>query len=329
MMPNLGENEAQKLIQQARRRLRRSIDWLDIEETPTDNRPPVEIHSGALIENDDGTIDVEANMADGLIKVIGGRDPRKQLVRRDAQSEFSESWRSWVDPASQVIRLQHHEFHLLPDTMMPADLIRGLVERRGIARQDIVFEIENTKFTGDSRTEVIAALREYIEENRDSNDRDELVGVTSAIRKCVAMMPVDDVGWAATLLEAGNRAAVPIEVELEVAKMVLRKFAANPPEELNTESTLAARFAEIAEAYLHPRVFPRDRHSTVAMVAIQAVFVLLGSQLQTLVESVNDSPFGWFRQQLRRRMERVVSEWQGRGAKHVDALDGFVQQLVD
>ena len=280
---------------------------------------PTEINCGAFFRQPDGSYDIEANTAQGLYKFTQAR----KTSGRDAQSEIGTTWVNWRDDpvasdpdvlASSAIRER-----------TPA-LLDQLPQSCGEDRRRLIFKAEQERFEGDKRPKLIAFLRQYIEENRDSNDREELVAVASAIRKCVAMMSVADIGWAATLLEAGHRAAPTVEVELEVAKMVFRKFSAIPSTEPEPQPELAARLAEIAIAYLNPRILPRDRHAAVAMLAVQALMVMLSRQCDRVIEQVNASPFAWFRQQLRRRMERVVAEWTTAGAS-ADALRGLTDRI--
>lgn len=278
----------------------------------------IEIRAGALCRQSDGSYDIDAITASGPWKFI-----KAQKVSGDIQSELDEPWQRWKDvEVYERDVTAHGRLHVVSST----EVLEKLFDSFGAERRQLIFEAEQLRFEGASRRDLIDFLRRYIEENRDSNDREELIAVASAIRKCVAMIDVFDMGWVATLLETGHRAPVSVDVELEVAKMVFRKFSANPPAAPDPQRELAARLMEIAEAYLNPRILPRDRHATVAMLAIQSLLVMLSDLSDRVIERVNETPFRWFRQQLRRRMERVAIEWHGT-ASLVDDLRQLIDQI--
>ena len=73
-------------------------------------------------------------------------------------------------------------------------------------------------------------LKRFIEEYRESDDPADLVAVGSAIRNYVATAPVGDaLEAAASLLKEQGELEIPIELEVEVTKMLVRKLTANPP----------------------------------------------------------------------------------------------------
>lgn len=187
-------------------------------------------------------------------------------------------------------------------------ILKELSQADDARKRELIINAEAFTFDGNARIELISILRDYIDQNRDSNDQDVLLAVGSAIRKYVAMIDMSDIDSLASILESGHRASTSIEIELEVAKMAFRKFVANPPRELNTHSALADQLADLARVYLNPRVFPKGRCSAVAMLATQASLVMISSHCEQIIAEVKNSPYQWFREQLRRRMDSVVRD---------------------
>lgn len=188
----------------------------------------------------------------------------------------------------------------------------------------LVCTMEAEKFDDDERGGVMALLRWYIDDNRNSDDREVLIAVGSAIRKCVAMADRDDLGWMETLLDT-RHSDVDIRVELEVAKMASRKFWPRPPKYWHPYPGLSGHLTEIVEVYLHPRIFSKGHSPSVpsfgavAMLAAEAVLIMgvgMGPMVARVVDQVGAVPL-WFRQQLRRRLEKNTSGWPELDRSHV------------
>ena len=173
-------------------------------------------------------------------------------------------------------------------------------------RRRAVTECEFTEFDDVSIPELNHILREYIEAHRDSNDRRDLAAVGSAIRKYVATMHRDDLMSVAVLLDAGHRAPVPIDVELEVAKMVVRKLTANLPSSDDSAPELADRLMDVAEAYLSPRLLSREKYGAVALNSVLALLLLRSRHTPELLERVRSIKVIWFTQLLGRRLQTAT-----------------------
>lgn len=102
--------------------------------------------------------------------------------------------------------------------------------------------------------------------NRDSNEFSTIVAVGSAIRQYVAELDVSRVGEVTKLLNPGDTAGIPVEIELEVAKMVFQKFDANPPVNRNPQPGLSNRLIQMVIAYLNPIDLPRERCAAATML---------------------------------------------------------------
>src|SRR5271157_1182952 len=97
-------------------------------------------------------------------------------------------------------------------------------------RRKLILEAEVLPFRGRHAAELTPLLKRFIEEYRESDDPADLVAVGSAIRNYVATAPVyDALEASASLLNAEGEMEIPIELEVEVTKMVVRKLTANPP----------------------------------------------------------------------------------------------------
>ena len=109
-------------------------------------------------------------------------------------------------------------------------------------------------------------LRRFIEKYRESNDPVDLVAAGSAIRTFIAIASRDDAfDFAASLLKAGSRLPLAIELEIEVSKMVVRKLTANPPAERNQYAELAMRLEELVDDYARPRFLAREKHGAMLL----------------------------------------------------------------
>lgn len=154
------------------------------------------------------------------------------------------------------------------------------------------------------------------------------MAVGSAIRTYVAYLPLDRIGTLADFLEPGHRAYVPLEIQLEAAKMTYRKFEANPPSAPEPEPGLAVRLAEMASLYLNPQLLPRDKHAAVAMNACQALAAMLSPKAKDVFKQVAGSPFGWFGQQLARRLERLSQRWGSENPSAAEELQKLTKILT-
>ena len=110
-------------------------------------------------------------------------------------------------------------------------------------------------FRGRQAAALTPLLKRFIEEYRESDVPADLVAVGSAIRNYVARAPVGEAfEAAASLLKSQGRLKIPIELEVEVTKMVVRKLTANPPVQRDQYPELALRLEELVDAYARPRL---------------------------------------------------------------------------
>lgn len=176
-------------------------------------------------------------------------------------------------------------------------------------RRSLVFAAEIAAFTETQDHQLVPTLLAFVEQFRDSNCREDQIAVGAAIRTCVGAIPAIHLESLAAILEPGHRASPGLDVVLEVAKMVARKTAANPPVACDQYPRLSKQLVSLASAHLNPYVFPHGKNAALAMNAIVATIGLGSSDSRELLHEVNESSPLWFRHQLRRRLDRLWAEW--------------------
>ena len=168
-------------------------------------------------------------------------------------------------------------------------------------------------FRGRQAAELTPLLKRFIEEYRESDDPADLVAVGSAIRNYVATAPVGDaIEAAASLLKEQGELEIPIELEVEVTKMLVRKLTANPPAQRDQYSELALRLEELVDVYARPRLLPREKYGAVALNAILGLVLSRSGRDADVVERMRTLDVAWFQQLLARYAARLRTELVGR-----------------
>jgi hypothetical protein len=218
---------------------------------------------------------------------IGGRRHNYKSVKMPVKM-------SGVDPQSAAIATPR-----IPDDLetndaneaTPEDIIARIRAATGTSKASLICDVETFTFDARQREDVSAILWDYITTHRDSTNREILVAVGSAIRKHVAMLDVNRLEEIAPFLEAGHRAALPLSLELEIAKMIYRKFEANPPPQPDSQPLLMMRLMEMAQTYAAPRLILREKYATVAALSIAAIVSLRSSAAGDAIQVAIGSPF--------------------------------------
>jgi hypothetical protein len=201
------------------------------------------------------------------------------------------------------------------------DLVAQLAAARGNVPARLLCAIELARFTPSERDVLLPLLWQYIVDHRNSNDREELVGVAAAIRKYIAIMPMERMGELATLLESGHRSPLPLDLELEVAKMVYRNFEVHPPVDADPQPELAERLWEMVEAYINPRVLVRDKCSAAASLAIEAIVAMRSPLAEIAWRKAMACPYRWFAELVCDDIDELQDRWQGKNADAARWLD--------
>jgi len=171
-----------------------------------------------------------------------------------------------------------------------------------------ILDLEGTSFDKSQAGMLEPVLFEFIQSQRNSSDPLDAIAVGSAIRQYVAILDGTELGSIATLLEAEHRTPVSLEIELEIAKMVVRKLTAVPSSSANPFPELADRLMEICRTYLNARLLPRTNYGATALNAILGLTLLAASHLPELFEQLRNLRVVWFKQQIARRTNRLLSE---------------------
>ncbi len=317
--------------------------------TPRDRE---EIRSGAIMPDEavPGRYLVEANTAQGLRKFCQAReltptDPQSEGGPRRLKPRRRSAELMWGSVPISTVFIVRGGMSPPPDRpQAPAPIEQDPPTTQeilaGLRRDDLspeekrrlVIEAEVLPFDPGQVDDLKVLLRKYIEQGRDSDLPADLIAVTSAIRKYVAIIDRDELRSVGFLLDAGHRAPVPLEIELEVAKMVVRKLTANPPENPDPDPLLAARLMELARAYLNDRLLPREKYGAVALNSVLSLVLLRSSQLGVLFDLLRGIRLSWFKQLVARRARRLQQELsrrlpEDRCKPHVDGLDSLIRVL--
>lgn len=307
---------------------------------------PQEIRSGAIIQDPD-TPDcylIDANTAQGFRRFRYAQEVNKD----DAQSEegpltfkcvvFEKKFRyprevfRWPRIREGGPRRRPDETEPKKDVITPDVLIRKIVSETASheEKRRAVIESEVVAFPPESVGTLNRLLYLFVKQYRDSDDQQDIVAVGSAIRKYVATMDRADLSALAILLDAEHNATVPIEVELEVAKTLVRKLVQSPPDEPNVEPQLADRLYEIVKLYLNPRLLSRDKFAAVALNAILSLCLLRSSHADEVRQALKELPVSWFSELVLRRASQIQKTLYGklptkqaaRCAEQLAALNG-------
>ena len=316
---------------------------------------PQEIGSGALWPdpNIPGCYCIEANTASGHRRF---RYAREEPRWHDAQSQEDCEYSPTISPLIEHLQLRAEhlasraesltvkwhksksesekwsqsspEIEQLEDDLAPEALLQRL-ESETTSHEEkrrAVIEIEVITFPPESAETLNRSLYQFIQQHRDSDIQEDIVAVGCAIRKYVAVMSQDDLSHLAVLLDARHNAAVPIEVELEITKTLVRKLTQVPPEKPDSEPRLADRLHEIVELYLNPRLLARDKFAAVALNAILSLCLLRSAYTDKVQQSLQALQVSWFSELVLRRASQIQEVLQRTSS--VEQASRYGEQLI-
>jgi hypothetical protein len=214
--------------------------------------------------------------------------------------------------------------------LSPEQVLRRLVTwaANDAERRRLIIEAEVMDFEPHQLERLAVALSGFINDFGGSNDPADLTAVGAAIRKYVATMKVDEVlPFAARLLAADPETPVPLEVELELTKMVVRKLTANPPGADGVFPGLADRLLEITRTYLNPRLLAREKYGAITVNAILGLVLLRSGHVVEVRRLLSELGVSWFKQSLARRATRIESELRDRYPG--ESLEGLIRPLIE
>jgi hypothetical protein len=189
----------------------------------------------------------------------------------------------------------------------PAVALAKIADERASheARRMAVIDAEVIAFPPDKVVELDNLLRRFIEQNRNSDDPQDLIAVASAIRKYVATMDRDDLSAIVRLLGPGHNTPVPLEIELEVAKTLARRLTVDPPDDEDSEPELADWLNEIARTFLNARLLPLEKIGAVTLNAVLALLLLRSRHVKEVLQILNGLSAPWFTDLVRQRVSQI------------------------
>lgn len=195
------------------------------------------------------------------------------------------------------------------DSLTPSQLLRQLTDAGPNPPGRLICQVELARFGAAQLPALLPLLWQYILNHRNSNSRDELVAVGAAIRKYIATMPMDQMETLGALLESGHRSLLPMELEIEVAKMVYRNFEVHPPLRPDPQPDLAKRLWEMVQAYINPRILLRDKHAAIASLAIEAIVAMRSILAERAWRAAVECPCRWFAELVSDDIEQLRNRW--------------------
>lgn len=197
-------------------------------------------------------------------------------------------------------------------TLTADHLLRQLIDAVPNPSSSLICTVELTRFDPSERQALLPLLWQYILDHRNSNNRDELIAVGAAVRKYIAIMPIDRMGELAILLESGHKSPLSIELEIEVAKMIYRNFEAHPPAFADPQPELAQRLWEMVQAYINPRILLRDKHSAATSLAIEAIVSMWSPLAEQAMHAAVACPYHWFAELVSDDLNDLHETWSGK-----------------
>jgi hypothetical protein len=268
-----------------------------------------------------GVVEVSpSGRVEAALETDGGRMVIQDGRRTDRESTDPQSVSSNKDASLDVAASS--------DPITSDRLLSQLKDVRANPPCSLICEIELVHFDAAQRQVLLPLLWQYILDRRNSNFREELVAVGAAIRKYIAIMPMDQMGELATLLESGHRSPLPIELEIEVAKMVYRNFEVHPPVDPDPHPELAQRLWEMVQAYINPRVLLRDRHSAAASLAIEAIVAMRSRLADRAWQAAVACPYRWFGELVSDDLDGLRERWNGKSPEAAAWLSALQKNVA-
>lgn len=234
-----------------------------------------------------------------------------QLQRRVTGSFDSQSWPSIVVFKSTEKDSPDWEDAVDYEAPRPEEILSGLkTESDPDRRRLLIFHTEDVHFSEPQREDLAPLLLDFIERNRDSNNRLDVVATASAIRRYVSVLRVEDLGKVIPLLRPRDGVTASPENQLEILKMLARTYEVLPPSHENPEPDLAKEVFRVAEAHLNPYVFEGDMHAAIALHACLALAGMASPEALEAYSQTRDLPFVWFRNLVRRETQKMENLWE-------------------
>ncbi len=269
------------------------------------------VSKGVLEELPCGRIDASLHTDKGLVVL-------RNAERTDHQSPDPQQFSSSIRSSSGATADS--------EDLTTDELLHQLTDAGINPTCSLICLVELARFNSSQNQTLLPLLWQYILHHRNSNDQSELIAVGAAIRKYIAIMPMDRMDRMdelAVLLESGNKSPLPIDLEIEVAKMIYRNFEIFPPDATDLHPELAQRLLEMAQAYTNPRILLRDKHAAAASLAIEAIVAMRSPLAEKALQAAIACPYRWFTELVSDDLDELQDRWIG---KSEDAA-GWLSEL--
>ena len=164
---------------------------------------------------------------------------------------------------------------------------------------------EVTSFDDEQTQRVMPILRRFVEKNRFSTSDDVMTAVGAAIRKYAMNAPYRELDEFGELLASSTTETVPCEVELEVCKSLVWRFASQPPATDSEFPRLTTRVREVVTAYLSPRLILQKNYAAVVLNGVLLALMVGRQACEDLLAMIDDLGLPWFEEQFDRRRREL------------------------
>lgn len=171
-----------------------------------------------------------------------------------------------------------------------------------------VIEIQSTPIPADKLSEAIDLLVEFIKKHRSTNSQKVLIAVGAAIRKVLLNVFDEQLGLGAELMKSAGSLEVPIEVELEVSKMIVHRFRYTPNTSTAGLSELATLILENARVYSKTNLVNRDFYNATALNSVLAIVLMRHKEASALLSHIESVSPQWFVDLVKNRLRRMATE---------------------
>lgn len=198
----------------------------------------------------------------------------------------------------------------LPDQQIDSllTLLRSGLELPSDEAINAVLEIQTTSIPEGDLEETVELLVSFIRKHRATNSQRVLIAVGAAIRKVLLNIADEQLGLAAELMKSSGSLEVPIEVELEVAKMVVHRFRYAPNTSTVGLSDLAELLLENAKDYSKAKQVNREYYGATALNSILSIVLMKHKEASALFEHVKAVSAAWFVDLVKSRLRRMAKE---------------------
>jgi hypothetical protein len=194
--------------------------------------------------------------------------------------------------------------------------------------RDAVLDIQVTAIPEGLKSETISVLADFVRLHRSSNVRNVIIAVGAAIRKLMLNLPDDDFALATLIMKPSDNLEVPIEVELEVAKMVVHRFRHAPSTTKQNACELAGLLLDIAMTYSRPSLVNRDRYGAVALNSVLAIVLMMHEKTGLVIAHINTVSPRWFVDLVKNRLRRMAKEMAHEKRLGAENVTAFILESV-